>query len=87
MIDSKIGFSILLEMDCLEQSVHSARQQFTDTENFFILNRVKNGRGCWLVLWGKFRTQNEAQQNLPLIPEYFIKQSNPPVVIELEPYL
>jgi hypothetical protein len=87
MISEKIGFSILLEMDCLEQSVNGAFQQIGDKDNFFILNRVKNGRSCWLVLWGKFRTQNEAQQNLGLIPEYFLKQSNPPVVIELEPYL
>ncbi len=87
IIAEKIGFSILLEMDCLEQSVNNAYQQLTDQENFFILNRVKNGRGCWLVLWGKFRTQNEAVENMRLIPEYFMKQSNPPVVIELEPYL
>jgi hypothetical protein len=83
----KISFSILLEMDCLEQSVRSAYQQITDKENFFILNRIKDGRSCWLVLWGKFRTQNEATQNLRLIPEFFFKQSEPPTVIELEPYL
>jgi hypothetical protein len=83
----KISYSILLEMDCLEQSVRSAYQQITEKDNFFILNRVKDGRSCWLVLWGKFRTQNEAAENLKLIPEYFLKQSNPPTVIELEPYL
>ena len=83
----KISFSILLELDCLEQSVRSAYQQITDKENFFILNRIKDGRNCWLVLWGKFRTQNEATQNLRLIPEYFFKQSEPPAAIELNPYL
>jgi hypothetical protein len=87
MAKEKISFSILLEMDCLEQSVNSAYEQVADKGNFFILNRVKDGRTCWLVLWGKFRTQNEALQNLELIPEYFMKQSNPPAVIELEPYL
>ncbi|MBN2400483.1 MAG: hypothetical protein JXI33_09130 [Candidatus Aminicenantes bacterium] len=87
IITEKIGFSILLEMDCLEQSVNYAYQQLTDQENFFILNRVKKGRGCWLVLWGKFRTRNEAEENMSLVPEFFMKQNNPPVVIELEPYL
>ena len=87
MIADKISFSILLEMDCLEQSVNGAYEQIANKDEFFILNRIKNGRGCWLVLWGKFRTLNEAQQNLELIPEFFKKQSNPPVVIELEPYL
>ena len=87
LIAAKITFSILLEMDCLEQSVQSAYQQVTDKENFFLLNRVKAERNCWLVLWGKFRTRDEAQQNMSLVPEYFFKQSAPPVVIELEPYL
>jgi hypothetical protein len=87
LVEAKIGFSILLEMDCLEQSVSSAYQQIVDKDNFFVLNRVKAGRSCWLVLWGKFRTQNEAEQNLNLIPEYFFKQSEPPAVIELAPYL
>ena len=87
LAEEKISFSILLEMDCLEQSVRGAFQQITDKEFFFILNRIKDGRNCWLVLWGKFRTQNEATQNLRLIPEYFFKQSDPPRVIELEPYL
>jgi hypothetical protein len=83
----KISFSILLEMDCLKQSVQLAYQQISEKDNFFILNRVKDGRSCWLVLWGKFRTQNEATQNLKLIPEYFFKQSEPPSVIEINQYL
>jgi hypothetical protein len=87
LIAQEVRFSILLEMDCLEESVRFAFQQITDKENFFILNRIKNGRNCWLVLWGKFRTQDEAAQNLRLIPEYFFKQSSPPTVIELEQYL
>jgi hypothetical protein len=87
ILADKITHSILLEMDCLKESVQSAYQQITDKEVFFILNRVKDGRTCWLVLCGKFRTQNEATQNLRLIPEYFFRQSEPPRVIELEPYL
>jgi hypothetical protein len=87
MLSAKNTHSILLEMDCLKQSVQLAYQQIIDKENFFILSRVKDGRSCWLVLWGKFRTQNEATQNLKLIPEYFFKQSEPPAVIELDPYL
>jgi hypothetical protein len=87
MLSAKTTPSILLEMDCMKQSVQLAYQQIIDKDNFFILSRVKDGRSCWLVLWGKFRTQNEATQSLKLIPEYFFKQSAPPAVIELEPYL
>jgi len=75
-------------MDCLKASLRIAYGQMTDKENFFLLNKTsRDGRHCWLVLWGKYRTQDEAALGMKLVPEYFMKQSNPPSVIELEPYL
>ena len=88
MIASRVTHSILLEMDCLKASVRSAYGQLQDKENFFLLNKTnRDGRACWLVLWGRYRTPDEAALGMKLIPEYFMKQSNPPSVIELAPYL
>jgi hypothetical protein len=88
MLAAQVKYSILLEMDCLKQSVRSAYRQVEDKDAFFLLNKVsRDGRSCWLVLWGRFRTADEATLGLKLVPEYFFKQSNPPSVIELEPYL
>ena len=88
MVGTQVKYSILLEMDCLKASVRIAYGQMTDKENFFLLNKTsRDGRRCWLVLWGKYRTQDEAALGMKLVPEYFTKQSNPPSVIELEPYL
>jgi len=88
MVGTQVKYSILLEMDCLKASVRIAYGQMTDKENFFLLNKTsRDGRRCWLVLWGKYRTQDEAALGMKLVPEYFMKQSNPPSVIELEPYL
>ncbi len=88
MLAAKVSFSILLEMDCLKESVRIAYSQVPDKGNFFLLNKTsRDGRGCWLVLWGRYRTANEAALGMQLVPEYFLKQSDPPSVIELAPYL
>ncbi len=75
-------------MDCLKASVRLAYSQLDNKESFFLLSKTsRDGRRCWLVLWGRYRTQDEAALGMKLLPEYFMKQSNPPSVIELEPYL
>ena len=88
IIGSQVKYSILLEMDCLKASVRLAYSQLDNKESFFLLSKTsRDGRRCWLVLWGRYRTQDEAALGMKLLPEYFMKQSNPPSVIELEPYL
>jgi len=68
--------------------VRNAYRQVEDRENFFLLNKTnRDGRSCWLVLWGRYRTADEAALGMKLVPDYFMKQANPPSVIELEPYL
>jgi hypothetical protein len=88
LLAAQIKYSILLEMDCLKASVRIAYNQVTDKDNFFILNKTsRDGRRCWLVLWGRYRTQDEAALGMKQVPEYFWKQNEPPTVIELQPYL
>jgi hypothetical protein len=88
LIAGQVKFSVLLEMDCLKESVRIAYRQLEDKENFFLLNKTsRDGRSCYLVLWGRYRTADEAALGMKLVPAYFLKQSHPPSVIELEPYL
>jgi hypothetical protein len=88
LLAAQIKFSVLLEMDCLKESVRNAYHQLEDKENFFLLNKTsRDGRSCYLVLWGRYRTADEAALGMKQVPDYFMKQSHPPSVIELEPYL
>ncbi len=88
IVAAQIKFSILLEMDCLKESVRIAYSQVENKDDFFLLNKIsRDGRSCYLVLLGRYRTADEAALGMKLVPEYFMKQSNPPSVIELEPYL
>ncbi|MFC2155174.1 DUF4388 domain-containing protein [Acidobacteriota bacterium] len=80
-------FSILLEMDCLKESVINAFLKIEVKEDFYILNRRLESRNCFLVLWGKFYTKQEASDALEMIPEYFRNQQHPPQVVSLSRYL
>jgi hypothetical protein len=82
-----IKFAILLEMDCMKESVINAYLKIIEKDDFYILNRKLGNRNCFLVLWGKFYTKQEGGDALKMIPEYFRNQQHPPEVISLSRYL
>ncbi|MEN8153707.1 MAG: DUF4388 domain-containing protein [Acidobacteriota bacterium] len=84
---NNITYSILLELDCKKDSVMYAFKQIDDKKQFFILNRVRGNRTCYLVFFGKYTSKSEAEGSLNTVPRYFWKQANPPKVLELKNYL
>lgn len=82
-----IRYSVLLELDCMKESVVNAYQRIGEKSNFFILPRASRGKTCFLVMWGKFRTHSDAAKEIKKIPQYFWKQQNPPEVVEITKYL
>jgi hypothetical protein len=87
LINAGIKYSILLELDCQKESVIGAFDRVEAKEGFFILNKPSQGRACFLVMWGKYQTGQEAAAGLKLIPRYFWQQPNPPEVIDVTKYL
>ncbi len=87
MQQSADRFSILLELDCLKESVITASKKFNSLQNFYILPRQRNNQICFLVLYGRYSSQEEAAGELNKIPEFFWKQSPPPQVINISVYL
>lgn len=87
LINAGITYSILLELDCQKESVVGAFNRLEAQENFFILNKPSRDRTCFLVLWGKYRNRQEAEDDLKTIPRYFWQQPNPPEVIDVTKYL
>ncbi|MCP5104412.1 MAG: hypothetical protein GY950_13575, partial [bacterium] len=83
----KIKFSVLLELDCLKESVVNAYSRMTVKSGFFILPRASRGRTCFLVMWGKFHSKADAAKGLKSIPQYFWQQQNPPEVVDVTKYL
>ncbi|MCP4213231.1 MAG: DUF4388 domain-containing protein [bacterium] len=80
-------YSILLEMDCLKQSVTDAYKRLKNKKSFYILNRRVKGRSCFLVMLGRFHTEKEAAKEIKDLPAYFFKQKPPAEVVDLAPYL
>jgi len=87
LINAGIKYSILLELDCLQESVIGAFDRVEAKDGFFILNKPSQGRACFLVMWGKYQTRQEGAAGLKLIPRYFWQQPNPPEVIDVVKYL
>lgn len=87
LLNAGVKYSILLELDCQKESVIGAFGRVEAKEGFFILNKPSQGRTCFLVLWGKYQTREEAAVGLKLIPRYFWSQPNPPEVIDVVKYL
>jgi hypothetical protein len=81
-----IKYTIMLEMDCMKESVFHAYRLMKRHKDFFILNRKVGRRTCYLVMWGKFFTEQEAGRVLKSIPNYFWKQKDPPEIVELSKY-
>ena len=89
IIKSGVKYGILLELDCMKASVKSAYNRLPSKKDFYILNRGMGSRTCFLVMWGKFFTHEQATEALKStsIPTYFWQQKDPPGIIELSKYL
>jgi hypothetical protein len=83
---ARITHSILLELDCMKESVLNAYNRIDNKRNFFILKRELNGRTCFLVFWGRFKSTEKASEALSLVDAYFWSQSHPPRVVNIQNY-
>lgn len=86
MAEEMSGFSILLELDCLTASVGAAFKRIHEPDKFFILPRKRGDRTCYLVMWGRFNSEDSAMKALSGLPAYFLNQDPPAKVIDLATY-
>jgi hypothetical protein len=89
IIKAGVKYGILLELDCLKESVMNAYNKLPAKKDFYILNRRMGSKTCFLVVWGKFYTHEQATEAIksPSIPNYFWQQKDPPQIIQLSRYL
>ena len=89
LIKTGVKYGILLEMDCLRESVMNAYDKLPSKKEFYILNRTVGSKTCFLVMWGKFLSYEQAAEAIKStsIPTYFWQQKDPPGIVELYKYL
>ncbi|HDP94344.1 MAG TPA: hypothetical protein ENN40_03180 [Candidatus Aminicenantes bacterium] len=86
MAQEMSGFSILLELDCLTASVGAAFKRIHEPDKFFLLPRKRGNRNCFLVMWGRFSSEDSALEAMRGLPAYFLNQDPPARVIDLATY-
>ena len=82
----KQKFSILLELDCQPASVGNAFNRIHAPGEFWLLLRKLGGKTCFLVLWGRFNTAEDAERARQGLPRYFLTQNPPARVFQLAEY-
>jgi len=89
IIKTGVKYAVLLELDCLKESVMNAYGRLSEKKDFYILNRIVGDKTCFLVMWGKFLTYEQAAEarTSTAIPTYFRQQKDPPRIVELAAYL
>ena len=81
-------YSILLEVDCLLDSVKNAFIKGGFSKKLFIVKRKIKGRSCYAVFWGLYKNRSEAKKELNFyVPYFFKKQSPKPSVVLIKNYL
>ena len=83
----KVKYSILLEYDRLEESVLKAYSNIKDKNRFFVMIKRKNARIGFLVMWGMFDAEKDAEKALRELPVFFQTQKPPARVFDLEQYI
>ncbi len=79
-------YGVLLELACQKTSITKAFKEIHNKDNFYILNIRRGNRICFLVMYGRFSSVNQADVALKSIPQYFWKQ-NPPKTVEIKKYI
>ncbi len=70
----RVNFTILLEVDCLLESVKNAYKQADFSPKMMIVRKNIKKRKCYAVLWGVFKDRKSAEKEMEKIPLYFKRQ-------------
>lgn len=73
-------YTTVLEIDCQAASVQEAYIVADESAALFVLPTIHNGRKCYNVCWGLYKTWVEAQKDSTNMPRYFREQGGHKVV-------
>lgn len=81
LADKKTRYAIQLELVCETPSLAEAWKHDRPTGTLWLLPETHQGRECFRVLWGRYRSISEAKRAKPGLPAYFVTSSNHPAVV------
>jgi hypothetical protein len=79
-------YSILIEIDCMTDSLKTAYQNANFNSKLFIIPRTVKNRFCYAVFWGIYKKRGEAEKEINTLPAFFRKQTPSPNIVILKKY-
>ncbi len=73
-------FTIILIFGCEDKTIRNSYQQLGDPADFFLLPRLINGRECFTICWGDFKSLSDAKQWYGEIPKWFADNGAKPLI-------
>jgi hypothetical protein len=81
LADKKTRYAIQLELVCETPSLAEAWKHDRPAGTLWLLPETHQERECFRVLWGRYRSIDEAKKAKSGIPAYFVTSSNRPAVV------
>ncbi len=80
-------YAILLEMICDPRWIREAYDLLPRKEDFFILEKNRESRTCFVVFCGVAASEADARARLAALPQTLWTRRDPPEIVELSRYL
>ncbi len=80
-------YSILIEIDCLTDSVKTAYQKANFNSKMFIIPRTVKNKFCYALFWGIYPKRGEAEKDIKTLPPFFRGQTSSPDIVLIKKYL
>ena len=72
------SYTIFLEIACQDETISKACQASGGRSELIILPQTFSGKSCYKVMWGSYRSKQEAEAALKSLPLHFKEASSPP---------
>lgn len=79
-------YAVLLEMICDPRWIREAYDLLPQKEDFFILEKTRTGRACYVIFFGAASSEAEARARLAALPQTLWNRRDPPEIVELARY-
>jgi len=79
-------YAVLLEMICDPRWIREAYDLLPQKEDFFILEKTRADRTCYVIFYGAASSEADARARLAALPQTLWNRRDPPEIVELARY-
>ncbi len=76
-------YTIQVELACQNETILEAYNSFNDKNKFYLLPKTFQGKQCYIIGYGIFKSKNEATNNYNDLPKILLNQKYPPRIVNI----